>query len=687
MSTATPPTLMVGVDVGGTFTDGIAIDADGSTRLAKVPTTPHNQAEGVLAVLRALDADPAEIRMLVHGTTAGTNALLERKGASTALITTEGFKDILELGRRERPQLYGMYGTTDPLVKRELRREVPERVDASGAVVTALDEEAFVRTVQELVDSGAESLLIGFLHSYANPAHERRAAQLAGEHWPNAYITATSDVVAEFREFERFGTGAINAYLQPVIDRYVGSLVGSLTDSGYDRELIIMQANGGMMTADVARTQSVNTVLSGPAAGAIAAKALGEVMGRPNIITADLGGTSFDVGMIVDGQPLVTNDRDIDYNVPVRIPTIDIRTIGAGGGSIAHVNAGGLLQVGPESAGARPGPIAYNRGGTEPTVTDANVILGRLPSSGLTGVEQDVDVEQIRAQIDRAVATPLGLSIEQAAEAILRVVNDNMAAATRLVSLERGFDPGDFALLGFGGAGPLHAVELADELNVPEVLIPHSPGILCAMGCQVAHVRQDYVQTISKRLSEVTAGELRAVTDRHAEVGTASVTAQGVEPGGVDVAHTAEMQYEGQTHSLFVDLAGIESTDQLGERLADAYRERYGVDLDGYVPRLVNVRSVISGDRGALDLRQLATVDAEPHADVERFVQSRRPVYFAGQWFDTPVYDRHALPSGLRIDGPAIFAQADSTTVLPPQWAAEADSWGNLRIQKKETIR
>jgi N-methylhydantoinase A len=678
-------TLMVGVDVGGTFTDGIAIEPNGKIRLAKVPTTPQNQAEGVLEVLQALGAEPARIKTLVHGTTAGTNALLERKGARTAMVTTAGFRDILELGRRERPQLYGMYGATAPLVSRDFRHEVTERVDASGEVVTALDEQQLRRLLTDLADTEAESLLIAFLHSYANSAHEKRAKEIAASIWPNAYITASSDVVAEFREFERFGTGAVNAYLQPVIDRYIGALVENLNRSGYERELVIMQANGGMMTAEVARTQSVNTVLSGPAAGVIAAKALGEVTGNPDIITCDLGGTSFDVGMIVGGQPLVTNDRDIAYNVPVRIPTIDIRTIGAGGGSIAHVNAGGLLQVGPESAGARPGPIAYGRGGTEPTVTDANILLGRLPSTGLTGVETDIDVDLIRRRVQATVGDPLGLGVEESAEAILRVVNDKMAAATRLVSLERGFDPRDFTLLGFGGAGPLHAVELAAELSVPEVLIPHSPGILCAMGCQVAHVRQDYVQTISERLNDVSESAFDQVLQRHAATGRASVIAQGVAADDVRIEHIAEMQYEGQTHSLFVSLDGVTVPAELEQRLAQAYRDRYGIDLDGYVPRLVNIRSVVGGDRGAFDLRQLSGLQETTNADVDACILERRPAYFSGAWHETPVYERHVLPTGVRTDGPAIFAQSDSTTVLPPEWSAVSDGWGNLRISRKDT--
>lgn len=679
-ATQTDRRLTVGVDVGGTFTDGVAIEADGTIRLAKVPTTPSNQAEGVMAVLDELGADPGRIKVLVHGTTAGTNALLERKGAKTALVTTRGFRDILELGRRERPQLYGMYGAAHPLVSRDLRREVPERVGADGEVVTDLDEGRFRRLLEELAETGAESLLIAFLHSYTNPAHERRARQIAELVWPNHYITTSSSIVAEFREFERFGTGAINAYLQPVIDRYVGSLTSSLKASGYDRELIIMQANGGMMTADVACTQAVNTVLSGPAAGVIAANALGELTGDQNLITCDLGGTSFDVGMIVEGRPLVTSDRDIDYNLPVRIPTIDIRTIGAGGGSIARVNAGGLLQVGPQSAGAWPGPIVYSRGGTEPTVTDANTVLGRLPSRGLTGVENDVDMDRVHERIRSVVGEPLGLSVYEAAAAILRVVNDNMAAATRLVSLARGFDPRDFALLASGGAGPLHAVELAQELSIPRVLIPHSPGILCAMGCQVAQVRQDFVQTISKRLDAVDRQELKAILYRHAEAGRVSVIEQGVPADGVRVEHTAEMQYEGQTHSLFVVLDESTAPVDLGSRLAQAYRDRYGVELEDYAARLVNVRTVVEGDRGTFHLRQLAGVAGNPKARLSDAVLERRHVYFSGAWHETPVYSRHLVPEGVRVEGPAILSQADSTTAVPPGWKATPDTWGNVRI-------
>ncbi|HAJ20256.1 MAG TPA: hydantoinase, partial [Rhodospirillaceae bacterium] len=409
---------------------------------------------------------------LVHGTTATTNALLERKLAKTGLITTAGFRDILELGRRTRPSAYGLTGSFTPLIPRNLRLEVPERMDVDGNVVIALDEAAVKRAAETLVAEGCESLLIHFLHSYTDPTHEKRAKEIALSVWPNAYVTAGHEILSEFREYERGVTAAVNAAVQPILERYLARLTKGLSQRGYTKDLLVMQGNGGTVSAGAISKLAVNTVMSGPASGVMAAARTGSVSGRENLITFDMGGTSCDVGLIKDGTPQVSSELEIEYAMPVHVPMVDVHTIGAGGGSIARIDAGGLLQVGPESAGAQPGPICYGRGGTQPTITDANLVLGRLNPARLLAVEGAPDITAIQARIGEVIGDPLGLSWEDAAAAILRIANDRMAGAVRMVSLSRGHDPRDFSLFAFGGAGPLHAGAIARELGVPTLLIP-----------------------------------------------------------------------------------------------------------------------------------------------------------------------------------------------------------------------
>jgi N-methylhydantoinase A len=535
-------TVHAGVDVGGTFTDAIAIDeATGAVHVAKVPTTPENQAFGFLESIRSMAIDLPDINWLVHGTTVGTNAALEKKRAACGMITTEGFRDVVELGRRDRPQTYGLFGTFEPLIPRERRIEVAQRMDAFGEVYEPLDEAAIEAGIGRLLALGAESLLIGFLHSYANPAHERRAREIAERLWPNPYITTSADVLGEFREFERFTTASLNAYLQPLIHRYVSRLREELQKGGIRRDLAIMQANGGIASADLAWQRAVGTVLSGPAAGVVAASHISALAAFENVITCDMGGTSFDVGVIVGGEPVVSHDRELEYNMPVRLPIIDIHTIGAGGGSIASVNAAGILQVGPRSAGAVPGPIAYRRGGTEVTVTDANVLLGRLANENLLGVEGAVDLDELAASFESQLGEKLGLSGVEAAAAVLKIVNDNMAGAMRLVTLRRGHDPREFAVFGFGGAGPLHATALARELDAPKVLVPYLPGIACALGCIVADVRHDFVQTVGRPVDEVERDEVAAILAEQAAAGRELLAADGVAVRNVEVVHEGDL--------------------------------------------------------------------------------------------------------------------------------------------------
>ncbi|MEM9199356.1 MAG: hydantoinase/oxoprolinase family protein, partial [Pseudomonadota bacterium] len=460
---------IAGIDVGGTFTDLLLLDqGQGRVQLAKVPTT-DNQADGVLDALSRIHADLAALDMIVHGTTTTTNAVLERRLARTGLITTMGFRDVLELGRRTRPQPYGMTGSFRPVIPRDLRLEVPERVDAAGRVVTALDEDALRRGIATLREAGCEALVIHFLHAYANPDHERRAGAIAATLWPNDHITLGHALLSESREFERGVTAAVNASVQPLLERYLGRLTDALASRGYPGTLLVMNGNGGMVSADRVAREAAKTVMSGPATGVMAAAYIGRRAGIGDLLTYDMGGTSTDVALIRDARPAVSAEIEVEYAMPIHLPMVDVRTVGAGGGSIAHVDAAGLLRVGPESAGATPGPICYGHGGTQPTISDANFLLGRLNAVAAQ------DTSPVRDAIAQKIGAPLGLSADAAAAAILRVANTKMAGAVRMVSLSLGADPRDFALFAFGGAGPLHAVDLARELGVPHVLVPARP--------------------------------------------------------------------------------------------------------------------------------------------------------------------------------------------------------------------
>ncbi|MBC7478379.1 MAG: hydantoinase/oxoprolinase family protein, partial [Pseudorhodobacter sp.] len=516
--------LVAGVDVGGTFTDLLVLDpATGAIKMAKVPTTLPNQAAGVLAAFEQAQVHLADIDLIVHGTTTTTNAVLERALCKTGLITTMGFRDVLELGRRTRPQAYGMKGQFRPVIPRDLRLEIPERMDASGRIVTELDEPALRQAVQTLLDQGCESLVIHFLHAYANPAHELRAAAIAAELWPNPYITMGHALLSESREFERGVTAAVNASVQPLLERYVKRLADQLRERGYRNTLLVMNGNGGMVAADLVAREAVKTVMSGPASGVMAAVATGRRAGMPDLLTYDMGGTSTDVAMIRNSRAPVSNEIEVEYAMPIHVPMVDVRTVGAGGGSIARIDAGGLLRVGPESAGSYPGPVCYGRGGQLVTISDANLLLGRLSKQKFGAGEHAA-----RAAMQDQIATPLGLSVEQAAEAVIRVANTHMAGAIRMVSISIGADPRDFALFAFGGAGPLHAVSLARELAVPRILVPARPGITNALGCVVADLRHDFVRTLNRPLDLADMDLVHNILATQADEGRRLIAAESI---------------------------------------------------------------------------------------------------------------------------------------------------------------
>jgi N-methylhydantoinase A len=662
---------IAGIDVGGTFTDLLAVEEkSGEARIAKVPTTPGNQAFGVLSALQNAGIDLSSIALLIHGTTTTTNALLERKLARTGLVTTRGFRDVLELGRRTRPQPYGLTGSFEPLIPRELRLEVVERMDAAGEVVTPLDEESVRASVRKLLGAGCESLVIHFLHSYINPAHERRAFEIARELWPNAYVTAGHRLLSEYREYERGVTAAVNASVQPVLDRYLRTLTGELQKRGFAADLLVMQGNGGTLTASLAAEAAVNTVMSGPASGIIAAAAVTTAAGFPNAITYDMGGTSTDVGLIRDGVPEISSELEIEYAMPVHVPMVDVHTIGAGGGSIASIGDDGMLRVGPQSAGAHPGPICYGRGGTEPTITDANLILGRLNGEKLLGVEGTVDLRQVAGILEARIGGPLKMDAAGAAAAIVRIANDKMASAIRMVSLSRGHDPRDFVLFPFGGAGPLHAAALARELGIPRLLIPARPGITNALGCAVADLRHDYVNTVNQPVASLDEDVVRQILENHVAEGRQLLEREGIAIEGVRLLFSADMQFQGQSHILTVPLPGPGVNREALQQLFDkAYFDRFGVELPEIRAVLVNLHTAVIGQRPRLKLKLLSSSSSPV---------GNRKVWFDQGWVDTPVYQREGLPA--RFEGPAIIEQLDCTTVLEPGNRAEVDPSGNLRV-------
>ena len=673
--------IIVGCDVGGTFTDLIALDPEtGAIRYAKVPSTPENQAKGVLQALDQAGTDASNVALFIHGTTVTTNALLERKLARCGLITTRGFRDTLELGRRTRPHPYGLIGDFTPVIPRELRVEVTERMDADGEVVTPLDEASVRDAVRKLIDMGVESVVIHFLHSYANPVHEKLAGQIVRDLWPNKYVTVGHEIVPEFREYERGVTVAVNGCIQPVLSRYIDRLNTGLSERGLKRELLVMQGNGGTAPPAVVTHAPVHTVMSGPASGVIAAGYLAQAAGYPNVVTYDMGGTSTDVALVLDGKPIVSSEIELEYAMPLHVPMVDVHTVGAGGGSIGRVNEAGLLQVGPESAGAFPGPIAFGRGGKRVTITDANLLLGRLDINRLLAVNDAISMETLRKAFFEQIAAPLGISVEQAAEAVVRIANDRMAGAIRLVSLSRGKDPREFCLIAFGGAGPLHANALARELSLPCVLIPPRPGLTNALGCLIADLRHDFVRSVNRPLAALSASHVAAILAEQIDAGRQLVDADADIAPTVSILHKADMQFDGQTHVLSVDLPSSAPTlVALEQAFLAAYEARFHVSLPGMRAVLVNLHTSVIGKRPVLPITSLI---AHRRAEsVQAAVIGERQVWFDGSWHITPVYERDAIPIGASLRGPAILNQLDTTVVIEPNQAVRVDECGNVLIE------
>ena len=675
-------TIVIGVDVGGTFTDVFVFnEATGQVETTKVPSTRGDQSKGFIEGIGRKVTDFADIRTVVHGTTVGTNALLERKGTRTGIITTEGFRDVLEMRRRDRPTTWGLRGAFVPVVARPDRVEVAERVLADGTILEAVDPEAVKRQARALAEAGCEAVCVFFINGYANPENERIAVEAVRSVWPTTYVTAATEILPEIREFERLSTATLNAYLQPVVSSYLDRLEQGLDAKGFDGELLIVQSNGGVMGVGTAKDFPVRTALSGPAAGVIAAQAIAAAAGFENIVTCDMGGTSFDVSLVAESVAALTPQTAIDFGMVVRTPMIEITTIGAGGGSIASLDASGLLTVGPESAGSDPGPVCYGLGNTRPTVTDANLILGRInPDRPIGGKLDRLDVDAAREAIRKNLSDLLGISVEEAAEAILRLANAKMAGAIRLVSIEKGHDPAKFAAMPFGGGGALHTGALIKEVGLGSALVPRFPGVTSALGCVVADMRHDRVQTVNRLLSSIDAVALGAELQSVADATESVVTSAGAAFARIDRVFEFDMLYLGQTHTVAVavDPADGLTTEAIQTAFNTASRTAYGRLLDGIPVRVMNYRVTVIGRRPAFDMAVFAPKDGKP-ADACRI--GTRTVWAEGAFHQAGLYDRLSLAVGERIAGPAILEQPDTTIFVDPGLYAVVDSFGNLVIR------
>lgn len=671
----------IGFDVGGTFTDFTMLDeSTGAVHYFKVPSTPHDPSEaigtGLAHLVKTFALNESSVRHLGHGTTVATNLVIERKGARTGLITTRGFRDVLEIGRQTRPHLYD-YDVVRPvaLVPRELRIEVDERVMSDGTVRVPLNDAQVEEAARSLLAAGVEAVVICFLHSYRRAEHERRAREIVQRVLPSAYISLSSDVLPEFREFERMSTTVLNAYMGPRMGSYLERLLGRVRDLGISAELDTVHSNGGLMSVTTAREVPVRTCVSGPAAGVIGAAEIGRAAGFANLITFDVGGTSTDVSVIVRGKPLFASDRLVaDY--PVKTPMIDIHVIGAGGGSIASIDDAGALKVGPRSAGANPGPVAYKLGGTEPTITDANIVLGRLDPVALLEGRLPVDAAAARAAIESKIAAPLGLSVEEAAFGILRIANANMSRAIRSVSTERGHDIREFALFAYGGAGPLHACDLAKDCGIREVIFPLEPGTLCARGILLSDINMDFVRSeLSIADAASWARACASLEDMRGEA-AAWLDREAVPEADREIRMMVDARYDGQNFEVSVPL---ETLDAGGlQNMIDSFRRQHvmehGYDVTGRLTEIVNCRVQAIGR--VTKVRHLAPV---PAPDIDR-VKGRRKVYFGAQagWVDTNIYRRAQLGAGEVLAGPAIVEEMSSTLVLQPGQTLRVDALGNL---------
>ena len=669
--------LWIGIDVGGTFTDGVVYDDE--TRVfayAKAPSTPGAPTNGVLATLDLLGPDMARVARFCHGVTIGTNAILEKKGADVWMLVTQGFRDVLEIGRTNRPILYDLRTLkAPPLVPRSRTLEITERLMFDGSARVPLDEAQARATLGQLPDTPNTAIAICFLHAYANPAHEQAVKAMAQQAAPGRFVCTSEEVSPQFREVERFNTTVLNAYIGPLMARYLDDLRAGLANMGYARDVFIMTSNGGVATAAQAKRLPVATVLSGPAGGVAATVHLGRLRGFPNLITCDMGGTSTDVCLIESLRIPVTNEQRIgDY--ANRTPQIEINAVGAGGGSIAWLDDGDILKVGPQSAGAVPGPACYGRGGTEPTVTDANLVLNRLAFGGKLAGQIGMDPDLADTAVS-ALGARIGLDARTMADGIVRIAVANMVSAIKQISISNGHDPRDFVLLPYGGAGPMHAAAIADELEMTRILVPVGPGNFAAFGSLISDLRRDYARTRTTILSAAGYADLDTTFAELETRARQDMLDEGVDPDRIVLKRSAGMRYLGQSWELLVELPDtVASVADMEAAFAEVHDRRFGHRSGGAV-EIVNFRVTALG---VVDKPELPLWTAGGPA--EQAICGTRAVWFAGMSHDTPIYQRARLGTGVLLHGPAIIDESGSTTLLPPGWGLRVLEHGDMLMEK-----
>lgn len=674
----------IGIDVGGTFTDFVIQDTiDGSVQYYKLSSTPTDPSEAILkgleCIVEEFEFPASEVGYIGHGTTVGTNMIIEERGAETGLLATEGFRDVLAIGRQNRPSLYDTTVTkASPLVDRYRRLDVKERLGASGDVISELDEGQLRDQAKFLAKTGVEAVAICFLHSYRNPEHEERALAIVKEVIPEAYISISSKVLPEFREYERTSTTVLNAYIGPKMDRYLSRLSGGIADLGIPVEPMTIHSNGGVLSLESVRRLPVATCLSGPAAGVVGAAMVGSAAGMPNLVTFDVGGTSTDVALILDGRALFTSSRMVADH-PVKLPMVDIHVIGAGGGSIASVDDARALKVGPRSAGAAPGPAAYGRGGTLPTLTDANIALSRLDPVALLRGRMPINRALGLKAIKESVADPLGIGDEEAAYGILQIAVANMSRAIRAVTTERGYDLDDLTLFAYGGAGPLHATEVARECGIKRILIPQEPGTMCARGALLSDVSLDFVRTCLTVVDEKAWTEVWALLRKLRNEGEEWLSGEKVADKDRKYDLAVDAHYRGQNFEITL---GVDDLDESGlaefkKKFGEAHKAEYGYEIPGRDIEIVNCRVRAIG--------VTAKFAAAPHRGGKNLADallSERPVYFGSDgWVTTPIYERSAIPIGVPLAGPAVIDEMSSTTIVLPGQQATVDAAGNIIVQ------
>jgi N-methylhydantoinase A len=704
MTPTSPRRTRIGVDIGGTFTDLVWVDdATGAVQVGKLLTTPKDPSQaveqGVVTVLNDAGSLAADVRSLIHGTTLATNALIERKGARTGLLTTAGFRDAVEIGREGRYDMYDLFiDQPSPLVPRHLRLEVSERMLADGRVLTPLDPASARAAIERLRGAGVEALAICLLHAYRNPAHERALRDICAELLPGVPVSCSSDVVPEIREYERTSTTCANVYVMPLMARYLDDLERKLHDLGIPGNFYIMLSAGGVATPDTAKRVPIRLVESGPAAGALAAARMARELGEPKLLSFDMGGTTAKACVIDVGEPLLAREFEVaradrfkkGSGLPIRVPCIELIEIGAGGGSLARVDRMGLLKVGPDSAGADPGPACYAQGGKVPTVTDADLLLGYLDPGFFLGGRMRLDVDAARQAVEDTVGRTMGLSVTEAAWGIHRVVNENMAAAARVHGIERGKDLRAYPLFAFGGAGPVHAWHVGRILKVPRVLVPFGAGAMSAYGLLAAPLAFDFVRTASQRLDTADWSQINRLYEEMEAEGRAILQNAAVADRDVRIRRTAEMHYTGQGHEVEVELPpGRLSAASLGvivERYEAAYRALYSRVPLGVPIEALNFRVVVSGPVPDISVSG-SRPDAVPAAATTPAPKGRRQAYFpeAGGYVDTPVYDRYALNPGAAFAGPAIVEERESTTVIGPDARVRVDGHLTLILELNPT--